>query len=277
MKKKLSAAILAAIVALCPFLFPHADYRGFSEVRSAMKYVIHGGGQLDGHNLYGEDTVYTCSNSAEGLAQCAYAGCPVIEIDFNFTADGSLACIHDWYHMYAEEIETDVALTYGQFKNVKIYRQFTSQTIDDVAVFLRDHPGTYIVTDIKDDNIRGLGEIARLYPDLTNRFIAQIYSYDEYAPVKALGYNNIVFTLYRLTWNQKTDAAGLADFAQYHALVGYTFAGELCDLDGYVERMKKCGIPLFVHTVDGEEERQRYFDMGIDGIYTNEVVCDTVR
>ncbi|MDD6879466.1 MAG: glycerophosphodiester phosphodiesterase family protein, partial [bacterium] len=202
---------------------------------------------------------------------CAEAGCSVIELDFNFTADRRLVCIHDWYHMYAEEIQTDIALTYDEFMNVKIYRNFTPLAIEDVIDFLREHDGVYIVTDIKSDNIGALSVISELCPDMLDRFIVQIYSADEYDAVRELGFEQIVYTLYRLTWNEKTDTEALAEFAESHKLVGYTFAAELCDVEGYVDGMKKTGVPLFVHTVDGEEEQQKYFDMGISGIYTNEV------
>ena len=41
-------------------------------------------------------------------------------------------------------------------------------------------------------------------------------------------------------------------------------------MEGYVNGMKKAGVPLYIHPVNGEAEQQAYFDMGIDGIYTDE-------
>ena len=34
--------------------------------------------------------------------------------------------------------------------------------------------------------------------------------------------------------------------------------------------MLNAGVPLYIHTVNGDAEQQVYFDMGIDGIYTDE-------
>ena len=270
MKKRIFLIALALILCLVS-LAGCKNAPDLDGVREKMKYIIHGSGQLDGVGLYGDPMVFTVSNSAEGLAKCAEIAAPVIELDFSFTADRHLVCIHDWYHQYADEIENDVALTYDEFMKVRIYRNFTPLAIENVIDYLREHEGTYIVTDIKDDNIGGLSVIAEMCPDMLDRFVVQIYSADEYTPVRDLGFNQIIYTLYRLTWNEKTDTAALAEFAKSHPLVGYTFAAELCDLDGYVENMKKAGVPLFVHTIDGDEEQQKYFDMGIDGIYTNEV------
>ena len=276
MKKTISlitALVLSVLCAVslvgCEKPIPASDA---VSVTAPMKYIIHGAGVMHGYDTYDQPFDFTCSNSAEGLAQCAEAGAPVIELDFSFTSDGRLVCIHDWYHMYAEEIENDVALTHDEFKNVKIYRQYTPLDIEDVVEYMREHDYVYIVTDIKDDNIAGLTAIAELCPELRDRFIAQIYSADEYDKVRELGFDSIIYTLYRLTWNEKTDTAALAEFAKSHPLVGYTFAAELCDKEGYVDGMKKAGVPLFIHTIDGAEEQQKYFDMGIDGIYTNDVV-----
>ncbi len=265
MKKKLLAASLAVL--LCVMITGCANTS-----LPTVRYIVHGAGQLDGTNLYGEPKTFTCSNSAEGLAQCAEAGCRAVEIDFNFTSDGHLVCLHDWYHMYADEIETGIALTYDEFMKVRIFRHFTPIAVEEVADFLRENDGVCIVTDIKTDNIAGLTVIAEQCPDLLDRFVAQIYAADEYDSVRELGFDNIIFTLYRLPWEEKTDTAALAEFAKWHKLAGYTFSSELCEVDGFVDGMKKTGVPLYVHTVDGEEEQQKYFDMGIDGIYTNEVL-----
>ena len=261
-------SLVLAVTLCAPVLFGCAPDTG---IGSEIRFVVHGGGSLDGFDLYGQPMTYTCSNSAEGLAQCAAAEVPFVEIDFSITSDGHLVCLHDWYHMYAPEIETDVALSYADFMQCHIYRNFTPIAIEEVAEFLRANEYAHVVTDIKADNIEGLTAIAETCPDLKNRFIVQIYAADEYDKVRDLGFDKIIYTLYRLTWNEKTDTAALAAFAKKHPLVGYTFSAELCDIDGYVEKMKKTGVPLFIHTVDGEEEQQKYFDMGIDGIYTNEV------
>ncbi len=240
-------------------------------IREDMRYIIHAAGRLTGVDKEGTTRTYDGSNSLEGLRQCAEAGCEVIEIDFNFTADGQLACIHDWYTEYADEITDNVPLTLEEFLNCKIYRNFTPIWLGDIVDFLREHDGTYIVTDIKDDNIAGITAIAEYCPDLKNRFIVQIYNEDEYDAVRELGFEYIVYTLYRLDWAPKVNWKALGSFAQTHPLIGYTFSYELCSVDGYVEGMLQSGVPLYIHTVNGEEEQQPYFDMGITGIYTDDV------
>ncbi len=227
-----------------------------------IRYIIHAAGTLDG--LDG-------SNSLEGLTKSVEAGCKYIELDFQFTADGELACIHDWYTQYTDAIpENGTALTLDAFQNCKIYGTYTPLWLDSLATFLEEHPDIYIITDIKDRNVEGAAKIAADYPHLTDRFIVQIYDGSEYDPVREAGFEHIIYTLYRLDWHGKTDTAALSAFAAEHPLLAYTFSYELCDVEGYVDGMKNAGVPLYIHTVNGETEQEMYFEMGIDGIYTDE-------
>ena len=127
------------------------------------------------------------------------------------------------------------------------------------------------MADIKDDLLPALEKIAATCPDLKNRFIVQIYEEDQYDAVREMGFEYVIFTLYRLDWAGKTDWRALGKFAEDHPLIGFTFSYELCAVEGYVDGMSESGVPLYIHTVNGDEEQRKYFDMGIDGIYTDEV------
>lgn len=231
------------------------------ELCRQVEYIIHAGGEIDG---------YAGSNSREALEMSYAAGCRFIELDFNFTSDGQLACIHDWYTQYSSAITNNVPLTAAEFRNCRIYDTYTPMLLEDVAAFMVMHDDLYIVTDIKDDNIAGLTYIAETYPELRYRFIAQIYKEEEYDTAWDLGFENIIYTLYRLDWAGKTDTKHLAAFAGENLLFAYTFASQLCDVEGYVENMLSCGVPLYIHTVNGEAEQEKYFSMGIAAIYTDE-------
>lgn len=251
--------------------YTYTDTAEVESVREAMRYIIHAAGRLTGVDRDGVTRTYDGSNSLEGMQQCIEAGCEVIELDFNFTSDGYLACIHDWYTEYADEITNNVPLTLEEFLACRIYRNFTPIWLGDVVEFLRENDGLYIVTDIKDDNIAGITAIAEYAPDLKDRFIVQIYSEDEYDAVRELGFEYVIYTLYRLDWSPKVDWRSLGKFSRTHPLVGFTFSYELCSVDGYVDGMLSSGTPLYIHTVNGDTEQQPYFDMGITGIYTDDV------
>lgn len=233
----------------------------FPFLQENIRYIIHAAGDIDG--LAG-------SNSLEALEQTYEAGCRFVEIDFQFTADDELACIHDWYRQYTSAIpENGTVLTLSQFQACQIYDRYTPLWLDSLADYMKAHPDLYIVTDIKDRNTEGAAKIAADYPELLDRFIIQIYDGSEYDAVREAGFTNIIYTLYRLDWNSKTDTKALVAFAAGHPLIAYTFAYELTEVEGYVEGMLQAGIPLYVHTVNGAAEQQVYFDMGISGVYTD--------
>lgn len=277
----LSAAVLLTLFS-CALPNNTADTSGsdnverietLESVRERIRYIIHGAGKLEGHNLYGEVKFFTCSNSLEGFRQCLEQDCEFVETDFSFTSDGELVCIHDWYPSYSDDIHFEGdALSLEAFMNTKIFRQYTPVSLDMLADMLKSNKRLFIITDIKDDNIGGLRYIAEKYPDLTGRFIAQIYSESEYAHARELGYDYIIYTLYRLDWNSKTDTERHRSFAETNPLVGIAFSYELCEVPGFLDGMKKAGVPLFVHTVNDREEQDMYFSMGIQGVYTDEVI-----
>ena len=234
----------------------------YAELQQSIWYITHAAGSIDG---------MAGSNSLEALTGAYEAGCRYIEIDFQFTADGELACIHDWYRQYTSAVPEDgTALTLEAFQNCRIYDKYTPLWLDSLADFMTAHPDLYIITDIKTDNPKAAAIIGERYPELTDRFIIQIYNGDEYDAVRAAGFDHIIYTLYMLDWNSKTDTKALCEYAAGHPLLGFTFSYELCDVDGYVKGMMKAGIPLYVHTVNGDEEQLKYFEMGISGIYTDE-------
>ena len=227
--------------------------------------IIHAAGEVRDE----DGTVYYGANSYEGLELCYNAGHRYVEIDFNFTSDGTLACIHGWYKNFSEKITANVPLSRDEYMQCKIFGHFTPMCLDTLAEFLKEHPDLYIVTDIKDRNVDGARKIAETYPELVGQFIVQIYQKEEYEQVRELGFEHIILTLYKLSNDEMTDVPALVEFARNHQLFGITFAASLADLDGFVSGLSKNGIPLFVHTVNGEQTCQKYYDMGISGVYTD--------
>jgi glycerophosphoryl diester phosphodiesterase len=234
-------------------------------------------------------------NSLPAFEAALRQGADILETDLALSGDGQLLIFHpkkEKAHLNKDihlnemtmeqirelryvNIDNDPTpygiLTLDEFLECKIYRNFTPVWLGDIVDFLRENEGTYIVTDIKDDNLAGAAAIAEFAPDLKNRFIVQIYDESEYDAIRALGFEYIVYTLYRLDWGPKVDWKALGEFSKTHPLIGFTFSYELCSVNGYVEGMQKSGTPLYIHTVNGEEEQQPYFAMGITGIYTDDV------
>lgn len=223
-------------------------------------YIIHASGEIDSH---------LSTNSREALRKAYRDGNRFIEIDFLFSSDGIPVCVHDWNEAILPGTEKHVPSSLDDFVSNRIYGKFTPMTLQDVARFMTLHTDLYIITDVKDDNLGFCEHLAENYPTLSDRFIIQVYSQDEYMSVLNLGFKKIIFTLYNLDWETKTSPYYLVAFSRQYPIYAFTFPYELCEIEEYIETMKLAEVPLFIHTVNDKALQQKYFDMGIDGIYTD--------
>ncbi len=257
-------------------LYSCVDSMDYNDTPVKFREIIHAGGELWGYDSQGTYRSFAGSNSLEGLEQCASVGGCAVELDLSFTSDGRLVCIHDWSREYIDTLTEGEAPTWEEFKLSSIYWNFTPIDIDDAAEFLAEHPDMYIVTDIKERFGDAVSAVKQAFGEkrLCDRVVIQVYSEEEYNIAAGQGFENIIYSLYKLDWNSKTDVKSLVKFAKYHKLIGFTFAYELCNVPGYVDGMKKAGIPLYVHTVNDPAEAQKYLDMGIYGIYTDVMTAE---
>lgn len=229
----------------------------------SMKYIIHTGGTIDNTRL---------TNSLDAFENALDTGNRLIEIDFAFTSDGYPVCVHDWNYRVYPDYPTVGVPTLDEYLQCSIYSQFTPMWMEDVVGYMTDDPDLYVITDTKFDNVALARLIANEYPDLMSQFIIQVYSEEEYYQVYAMGFDHIIFTLYKLSLQEKTDPESLVIFAQNNPLFGYTFPYELCSISGYVDTMLQTGVPLFIHTVNDLQQQKNFYKMGISGIYTDNTI-----
>lgn len=219
-----------------------------------MKYIMHAGGRTP------EGTAGT--NSLEALELSYEKGYRTFEIDMSWTADTQLVCVHSWGEADQPPLARDFAAQRGEGEN-------TSLMVVDLYGWLREHPDAWVVTDIKDRNLMGAATIARRFPDVLDRTILQIYSFEEYDEAWELGFRHIILTVYQMTGEERADTEALVEFARTHPLEGLTFPVEMVQKEGYVESLLAGDTPLFVHTVNGREKQEQLFAQGISGIYTD--------
>lgn len=225
-------------------------------------YVVHGGGLIDG---------YAGSNSLEAIDAAYAAGNRMLELDFLLSADGIPVCLHDWSSFYSNAITNGEAMTRDAFLAARIYERYTPLDLDSLAAWMEAHPDVCIITDVKDNNLGVLRTIASRYPALRARFIPQIYAYDEYAPVRAMGYSNIILTLYRLgEYSDKINTDKILPFAVARGLCAVT-ADVILAGDSFVSAFQSAGMPLAVHTVNESERQAALFAAGVSTIYTDRI------
>ncbi len=223
------------------------------------KYIAHAGGRINGQRL---------TNSKEAIEQSYRNGYDLIELDMEWSTDGNLVLVHDWGN-FAIFINSAQEKSYNakEFKDFKMQGELTPITIDDLAKWLEENYGVYIVTDIKTSNVQALKFIKDKYPDLIDRFIPQIYHFSEYEQVKNMGYKNIIMTMYMSNYSNKE----IVDFAKNNKLFAVTMPISTAR-SGLPSLLAKENIFVYTHTVNTKAEEEDLIKHNVHGFYTDDLL-----
>jgi glycerophosphoryl diester phosphodiesterase len=195
-------------------------------------------------------------------------GFEFFEIDFSWTADNQLVCIHDWKETFSRFFAFSITEkpTLETFKFlVRNVSKYHICTLSDLADWMKKHPNTRLITDVKSDNIKALQLISKTIDDFSFRVIPQIYQPNEYEIAKKLGYKNIIWTLYKFNGSNNKVIELIDSFNLFAVTMPQIRAKENL---GNV--LKRKGIPTYVHTINSIEKVNEYVNnYGISEIYTD--------
>jgi len=191
----------------------------------------------------------------------------LFEIDFSFTKDNKLVCLHDWKdgftRSYGYKINEPLSLSDFEQINDKNLK-YTKCTLENLITWLTKNKNAKIITDIKTSNIKGLEFIANKYTKYLNRFIPQIYHQWEYYQAKLFGYNEIIWTLYRTSKSNDLIIRDVNKMELYAVTMPKNRAKT-----GLGLRLKEKNVNTYVHTINLIDEVEKYKKLGIDEIYTD--------
>ena len=254
MKKNYFAGMLILM------LIGNAQANGGGNQFQALR-IAHAGGAL------GKAT-YT--NSYQALEANLQKGFRYFEIDFVFTSDDRIVCLHDWKANFTRTFgfETEQRLSFEAFeKLVGENPKFTNCTLEGLASWLDEHPAAMVVTDVRGDNLKALKLIFDKLPDAGKRVIPQIYDPQHFETVRDMGFEQIIWTLYRyrgsnyqvIQWADEWDGAKVAiTMPKSRASTALPSA------------LKDRGIPTYVHTINKPEERDEFLtQFSVTEIYTD--------
>jgi len=162
-----------------------------SNVMADPLMIAHAGGGIDGVS-------YT--NSIEALDSNYEKGFRYFEIDFSWTSDNQLVCLHDWGKRFKQNFgfKTKSALSFKQFQELLDKSKNRHPcTLETLSNWVRLHPDSTIITDVKYGNINAITHIKEYYPDLVSHLIPQFYQPKEYSVLKQMGFDKLIWILYQ--------------------------------------------------------------------------------
>ena len=240
MKKKYKIALF--IISFIFFLLILFFFLYLNSLKSFR--VAHAGGQYNGLK-------YANSISAINF-NSKYT--KYIELDMQLTKDNRLVCIHD------------PIISEKNFSEIK--KDFPDKDFCyDVSLknFLEQNPEIIIITDFKTDNLKGLNFIKNYFDKFSKRFIPQIYDEHQYLPVKNLGYDEVIFTLYRVSYSNEMIVQIIKDFDIFALTMDPARLRS-----GIADKIRNKNFLIYVHTVNSYFRFLQYkIFFGADEIYTD--------
>lgn len=223
-------------------------------------FIAHAGGGINNR---------TYTNSLEALNINYEKGYRFFEIDFSWTSDGELVAIHDWGDAFQQMfyVSDDIKIpTKSQFLNLKTKTGLTQVSLEDVLKWVEEKGDAFIVTDVKDHNVKALGKIYTDFKKCKKYIIPQVYNYHEYDEVIRLGYSNIILTLYRM----KIEPFELLNFSRNNSPFAITMHWKVAQ-SGLAYYLHKNQTRVYAHTVNDINLFRELKKLGVFGIYTDYV------
>lgn len=210
--------------------------------------IAHAGGAYQGKAL--TDSIEALNANASNYS--------LFELDFQPTTDGIYVCAHDW-----SDFPNQSAPSYALYKKIRSKKGHQDCTIKHAIQWLEQHPHARIVTDVKKDNLEALKQLASAPISVRKRFIPQIYQPEDFLTVHRLGFHDIIWTLYRY------DGGFIQTARQAANMKTYAITMPRNHVWLYAPVMRWLGKRVYTHTVNSDDEFQRYRRWGVMEIYTD--------
>ncbi|WP_374644818.1 sulfatase-like hydrolase/transferase [Tabrizicola sp.] len=226
-------------------------------VLDALPRIAHAGGRWNGMD-------YT--NSHEAL-EANGGDFELIEIDLAWTSDERLVCLHDWD---AGFLAKDGALPAGPLPMAEFEARARAApwhpcTLASLADWLRGHEGVRVVLDLKAGALDAYGAIAETYPDLLGRLIPQVYQPEDWARVRDMGYDDVIWTLYQYDGDSDAVLGWLARMD----LPGLVMPPERLEAGLALRARAATGVLTWVHTINSRAELEAVLEAGASEVFTD--------
>ncbi len=206
------------------------------------------------------------SNSKEAFLEYYEKGCRAFEVDLWFTSDNALVAFHDGHERI---LGLNSGFTKEQFLSAKIYKKYTSIDLIELGMLMRDYPDWTLVTDTKAELIPSLLRLCEVFKTFnvscSERVLPQIYSVEDIAKVKTLGFERIIFTLYRARLDDTQVVEAVRKHPEVIAVTAHTSRFN----EALAARLRDEGVVTYVHTVNEPSQIHSFRTKGAHGVYTD--------
>ena len=207
-------------------------------------------------------------NSLEALDYNYKLGHRIFELDFAWTSDQQLVAIHDWQSSWAglfPDADHDHIPSHAEFMASTMRDGQTQLDLGHLHDWLVAHPEAWIVTDIRGNNLLGLQRLRQALGLQAAQVIPQMYHAYRYPDIRALGYEQVIFTLYASSMDTQT----LLDFIRATPLFAVTLNPTREDAQQLLDALHAWSVPAYVHTFNQVEDYDRFRARGAHGLYTD--------
>ncbi len=203
-----------------------------------------------------------------------------MEVDLILTTDDQLVLKHDWDTPVQDGISEAFPPDKEQFLNAKLLGKYTPLSFEQLCGIMIKYPDLWIVTDTKSTENEEIYRQFMVMVDTTqqlgceeilDRIIVQVYNEEMYEIVNGIyHFDNYIFTMYWRFYND--DWLGITrDVCRFCVNNGIEtiaigtnrISPEMKAIADRYERN------VYIHTVNDMEEADKYFKMGVNGIYTD--------
>ena len=268
MRRMTVAAVVALAIGGCnkgggtPAATPTAAAAATPATKPAFEAIVaHSGGIAKGLD-------YT--NSREALDGAYANGIRWFELDMATTTDGKVVLVNNWGDGFEKLFPGNARgrRTHADFLALKMADGLTQMDLDRLVEWMAAHPDAIIVTDVKDDNIAVLKRLAETHKPLLERFVPQMYHFEEYEPLKPVGFPKLILSLYAM---EASDEEVLT-WVKTHPVHAVTMPTERAKASDLAKKLGDAGVPVYVHTVNEKTELDELILAGVDGVYTDKLV-----
>ena len=177
--------------------------------------------------------------------------------------------------------ENSEVLSYEEFMSHKIQGKYTPMDIKSLLIYLKEHKDIYIVVDTKQDMFditkffdvysKIVEEANNIDSKLLNRFIIQIYNYEDLKTIKEIyDFKDYIFTIYKLT---KLSILELTTFCETNNIDTLVFPYEYIynrKLNRHdIKFIKDYNLKIYTHTINDEAMYEYFLMNGFDGVFTD--------